>query len=361
MSKITLIPNDENLFKKQILETKCANRIIIYKDGSKEVSFWKATKLSGRSNIINNIMSQMWYRQGKDNIDHVIIIAGCKLNEEDKCKIGGYKKKGPKQKPFAAPWQGKDVETERITYEDVPEEKQVPQLCGRLEGIYERILGFAREMFGDWVDSLRPRRIPVILKKECPSRIYLHDDEYIQRKINELIKRGEEVSLKKTVKILRHTMRLTGEFVSNPEPHIVIYFNQFNSCCWEDYIAQIAQTLAHEYMHYLEYCRRCNRGGRKDERVSEALADFFGALFSIMCNDKYSVIVAENRYREWEELEGSGWPYAFALYFYTVKGIKRSFSSSFADYITYGSINKMLEVFHATPDAVDAYNKLTKL
>jgi hypothetical protein len=361
MNKITLIPNDETLFKKQLLLTKLATRIIIYKDGSTKESVWGATKLNSGSDIMRNIMSQSWYRDEKNNIEHAIIIAGRKLNGSS--RIDGYKKRGPEQKPVATPWQGKDVETERIKYGNVPEEQQVPQLCRCLEGVYERILAFAREILGDWVDSLKPRRIPIILKKECPSNVYVHKDEYVQRRINELIKCGEEVSLEEMRRILRHTMRIAGSFVSKPEPHIIIYFNQFSSKCWDEYISQVAQTLAHEYMHYLEYahCRDYGTTSYKDENVSEALADFFAVLFSIGCNDGYSLAVAKDRYDCWMKWDGSGWPYAFALYFYTVKGIKRSFSSSFADYITHGSINKTLEVFHATPDAVDAYNKLTKL
>ena len=121
--------------------------------------------------------------------------------------------------------------------------------------------------------------------------------------------------------------------------------------------------MAHEYIHYLEYepCRLYNRESNKDERVSEALADFFGVLFSIECNDKYRVIVAGNRYLEWEELEGSGWPYAFALHFYTAKGVHHDFSPDFIDYQAWSSVWKLVEVFNATKNSADAYDKLIKL
>jgi hypothetical protein len=158
-------------------------------------------------------------------------------------------------------------------------------------------------------------------------------------------------------------MRIGGMFVENPCPHIEIYFNQFGASCWDEYLAQIGNTLAHEYMHYLEY-EHCRRHGQKsfvDERASEALADFFGVLYSINRSSKNDLKVAIKKYDRWKELDGSGWPYAYALYFYCVNGNEMSFSSNYSDYIRHGFVNKLIDVFSNTLNPKDAYYKLINL
>ena len=116
-------------------------------------------------------------------------------------------------------------------------------------------------------------------------------------------------------------------------------------------------------MHYLEYehCRRHTQKSIVGERVSEALADFFGALYSINCISKYDLEVAKKEYDLWKEFDGSGWPYAYALYFYCVKGNEMPFSSTYSDYIRHGSVDKLVDVFNNTLNPKDAYDKLIKL
>ena len=65
------------------------------------------------------------------------------------------------------------------------------------------------------------------------------------------------------------------------------------------------------------------------------------------------------RYNLWKVLTGSGWPYAYALYF--MKNKLRRFSPVFTDYKNKGCINKLIEVFNATTNSADAYDKLIKL
>lgn len=263
--------------------------------------------------------------------------------------------------PYTPPCQGADYETTHITYADnVLLEEQVPQLCGALEGEYERLLGFARKIFGSWVDSLQPRRIPVILKKECPAKIYLNDDEYVTRKINELIEHGEHISVEETAKLLRYEMRVCGLFVSEPEPHIEIYFNQFKASSREEYLAKIAQTLAHEYAHYLEYvyCTRKGKAPLTSKNISEAIADFFGVLYSLYRNQSYDLNIAKDRYESWVKRYGSGWPYAYALCF--VKHMPHPFHTELNDYYIYKCVDKLLDVFASTTDPDIAIAKLVK-
>ena len=69
--------------------------------------------------------------------------------------------------------------------------------------------------------------------------------------------------------------------------------------------------------------------------------------------------VAEDNFVAWRVLDGSGWPYAYALYF--MKKRIKDFSPIFADYKNKGCIDKLVEVFKATPNVADAYDKLAKL
>ena len=361
--KITFVPEDKDLFKDKIIATKHARRIVEYLDGTVQEFSWNVKRFSKTSNLMGNITTQSWYKRDKANIKQVVIVACDKSGADFELPMQNNVKKGPEQEPIMSLSKGKDSETELISYDNVPEEEQVPELCCNLENVYESILNFACQIFGDRAYPLQLRRIPVILKQNCPSRIYFHNDEYVMKKINERVKNGENVDILETRRIMRHTMRICGMFVDKPRPHIEIFFNQFDALCMDEYIAKIGNTLAHEYMHYLEYelCRYYGKKAFTDDNVSEALADFYGVLYSIKRGGKYDLSVAENKHHLWKELEGSGWPYAYALYFYKVGGNEMRFSTNYADYVKHRSVNKLVEVFKATPNPEDAYDKLTKL
>lgn len=265
------------------------------------------------------------------------------------------------KKPYTPPKQGRDQETQRIRYENnVTQEEQVPGLCIFLENEYECILGFARTLFGDWVDTLHPRRIPVILKKECPAKVYRNSDEYVTQKINELVKQNKTINTEEIAEILRYEMRVAGYFIQAPEPHIEIFFRQFDAKCWEDYASQIAQVLAHEYLHYLHYAYAKEKFSDAEAGLKEALADFFGVLYSINCGDKYALEVAANRYDLWKKREGSGWPYADALWFYRVHGNEMEYSSNYSDYECFGCIGKFVQIFGSTRHPDCAYKDLKR-
>ena len=263
------------------------------------------------------------------------------------------------KKPYTPPRQGEDEETEHVKYEiNVLQEEQVPELCSFLESEYERIIHFAKKVFNEWPQIIDMTRIPVVLKKECPAYIYLHNDEYVTKKINELIECGKKISVEDTKSLLRHEDRICGMFKEVPDVHIEIFYRQIDASCWGQYIAELAQILAHEYAHYLEYAY-CNLHGKMpfmDDNVSEAIADFFGVLYSLYRSGKFDFEAANCRYNSWKKYEGSGWPYACALYF-----LKRPYKPELTDYSDSEmkvSKNKLKDVFDAVLDPVDAYQKL---
>lgn len=256
---------------------------------------------------------------------------------------------------------------------NTPDGERVAGLAKKLEVEYlEYLYHFAESTFGNLFGEEFPEPIEVVLCKECPEEVYKHPDEYIRDKINELVDSGETVDLEKTSDILRHTDYITGEFCPAVKPYIKIYFNQFLFIDFEEDFAQISQVLAHEFMHYLiyAYCKLRAATPSKRIKVDEALADFFGVLYSLnrknnsmltLHGKKAREIAAAMRYEEWVKWYGTGWPYSYALYFYSVNKNKLSFSYEISDYASHGSINKLLEVFAATPDMPVAYRGLISI
>ena len=367
--KITFVPEDKDIFKNKIIETKCAIIFIEYMDGIIREKYWRIKNFNNTSGLLHNIESQDWYTKDKFNIKQVVLIAGDAQTRESLNLFKGSVKKGPEQKPITHPWQGRDENRELVYYNDnVDINKRVEGLCEKLEIEYiEYLTHFASYIFRDIIDGefYLPK---VVLCKECPSEIWTNSDSFITRKINELIKKGDLVNEQQIAQILRHQSRIAGEFIHNPRPLIKIYFNQFDSADWNEYFAEISQTLAHEYMHYLEYeyCRRSGSKSFTEANVSEALADFFSVIYSLsrgtdkfVITDKDRIEVAEKRYNEWVKWDGSGWPYAYALYF--MKKRIKGFSPIFREYYDKGCIEKLRTVFVATLNPKDAYGKLVNL
>ena len=355
--KITFVPEDKDIFKNKIIETKCAIRLIEYIDGTISEDLWRIQNFNNTSELIQNIISQSWYRKYKFNIKQVVLIAGNAQTIESLNFFKGSVKKGPKQKLITHPWQGRDENRELVYYNDnVDINKRVEGLCEKLEIEYiEYLRHFASYIFRDIIDGdfYLPK---VVLCKECPSEIWTNSDSFVTRKVNELIKKRW------------FGTRIGGEFIHNPQPLIKIYFNQFDSADWDEYFAEISQTLAHEYMHYLEYeyCRKSGNKSFNDANVSEALADFFSVIYSLsrgtnkfVITDKDRIDVAEKRYNEWIKWDDSGWPYAYALYF--MKKRISGFSPIFREYYDKGCIEKLRTVFVATLNPKDAYDKLVNL
>ena len=260
----------------------------------------------------------------------------------------------------------------RLVYynHNVKNGERIAGLAQRLEVEYlQFIYHFAERLVGDLFREDFPEPIEVILCKERPEKVYNHSDESIMNKINELIKNGKSIDLEKTSDILRHTDYITGEFCTAEKPHIKIYFNQQLFINFEEDFAVISQVLAHEFMHYLVYAYRkmCKSSSGKSTLVNEALADFFGVLYSLnRADDLKSTpvlkdareLAAAMRYEEWAKFKGTGWPYAYALYFYSVCNKWLAFSYDFSDYVRHGSVDKLVNVFDATIDFKDAYSEL---
>ena len=69
---IELVPDDKDLFKKELLAKKQAKRIVTYKDGSVKTEIWDAGSFAPSSDLSGNVSSQIWHRKDKDQIVKVV-------------------------------------------------------------------------------------------------------------------------------------------------------------------------------------------------------------------------------------------------------------------------------------------------
>lgn len=254
--------------------------------------------------------------------------------------------------------------------------KSCLDMLNDLEGHYETIMGWGRDLFGlDWpLIQEHLERIPVVLSPEIKKKSYPADDNYKSRKIAELAqKKHGDISPADIRDILRQksfTDVLAGAFYPGHDqfgPHIVLYYNAIDGVTFEQKLANFVQVLAHEYMHYMQwrYCSACGVSFYENEEVSEAMADFFRVIYAIKWQKRMPsgelVTVARNRYQLWEKRAGSSWPYAQALCFYTVCGKTMGFSDHYADYEKHGCIQKLVSVFQQCTDSHQAYDKLKNM
>ena len=243
-----------------------------------------------------------------------------------------------------------------------------------LEGEYERILGFGRDLLG--LDSShllkdsnvkRIERIPVIFRPEIKKSTYKADDNYISEMLlGQIREKGRDITQKEILNILKNrsiTDIIVGEFIDGQEPYIVIYYNAIKGSNRDELIAKVANVLAHEYMHYMEYvyCSVHGVAFYRNKRLSEAMADFFGVIYSINCHTSESIITARKRYDLWKKRFHSCWPYASALLFYRVSGLFMSFSDEYVKYVSHGSENKLKDIFEKSLNADIAYDMLNNL
>jgi tetratricopeptide (TPR) repeat protein len=255
------------------------------------------------------------------------------------------------------------AKTGLVVYENtVPVVEQISGLCEYLEEEYEKICGFAQTVLQN-IWQVFPK-IPVYLSEKKPTATYYYDREFILKEMekycSECPKKHCNPPYCGVAAVLEEytpfTVNVTGYFIQAPEPHIEIFFRQFDAICWEDYASQIVQVLAHEYLHYLHYAYAKEKFSDAEAGLKEALADFFGVLYSVKRGGKYDLKVAEDRYNLWKKREGSNWPYAYALHF-----LSEPYKVNLSDYDSYEmkkAIEKLREVFRLTPNAKDAYLKL---
>ncbi|MBE5731768.1 MAG: hypothetical protein E7353_01925 [Clostridiales bacterium] len=370
---ITLHPGDEDEFVEELLKTKRAKRVLIYKDGSEKTNIWKADKFNRTSPLINNIHSYIYHRKDTDQIAKVdITICGAgvaskpKITSKPKVTVIDDECEKSEAEPICPPIQGYDRDVSFVYYaENVSDEEKVPGLCSYLRELYGRIKQFAgRILYKEFRYCSEEffKYIPVILKKECPVQTHKNNYEFATKKINEITKEKGAISVDDLKNALYYKQRIAGMFFAGKEPHIEIYFNQFESSCYDEYLACVLNTLAHEYAHYLEfeYCgRKRGKKSNKGSCVSEAIADFFSVLFSVDKGDMFDLNVAEGRYYWWREMFGSGLSYSYAFYF--VKNMPRPFHNVIQDYYDNDNISNLVNVFMQTPKTDIAYSTLVNL
>ena len=245
-------------------------------------------------------------------------------------------------------------------YHNVPVVERDESLRRALECEYPKILQFAKSIFD--VDY---GYIPVYLSKKKPFSKYKLTKRFLEE-LNERRQEQREMSDKERrliddiLKNGCYKFDIVAAFFHGERPYIEMYYKNFPA---KYRMEEVVNYIAHEYMHFMEYayCFKNSAPIFVDVKVGEALADFFGVLYSINRATPYDISVAEDRHTLWKVLQGSGWPYAFALHFYTVKGVYHDFSPDFIDYQVWDSIWKLVEVFNATKNSADAYDKLKKL
>jgi hypothetical protein len=148
---------------------------------------------------------------------------------------------------------------------------------------------------------------------------------------------------------------VAGRFFSGPKPYIEIYYRNIKS----GDAARLRNCLAHEYLHYLHYMHAKAEYDNANKKLKEALADFFAVLYSIHRHNKDDLAQAKARYNTWRKFENR-WPYAFALYLYSVHGREMTFSTSYKQYEQHGCIGKFIQIFLSTTHPGFAYDSLIR-
>ena len=259
-----------------------------------------------------------------------------------------------------------------------------PQIVRDLEYEYSMIIDFAKVFLtstSPWRDkdalgtinidesfNSSIINIPILFSPEIKTKKYEYTKKEIADRIVDLKKRmGADFNSKQVLDILNHTHftdTIMGEFIKSPEPYIVIYYKVIPKNNYQEFLANLATTLAHEYMHFLEhaYCLQNNKKSYQNKKVSEALADFFSIAYILSSYQDSGISerkqVAQERYNCWVDRFGSRWPYANALYFYTIKGKTQPLHDYFPNYGLYRSRIKL--IFSQTLNAKNAYKTLTK-
>ena len=259
--------------------------------------------------------------------------------------------------------------TDIVVYENSnPTCEPIPGLRDYLKNEYKKIREFAQDILGHlW--QVFPE-IPVYLSEKQPTKTYYYSLDFLldemKEKCAKCTGRNCKTPCEADMAILREyapfVRNICGEFFGGKDPYIVLYFKNFKNPSMHNsnFLAEIANTLAHEYLHYLEYayCNAHKTIAGKSDNVSEALADFFGMLYSLKKASKEDLVVAKKEYSSWKRYWGSNWPYAYAICFYQVNGHKESYTNQLVDYDHLGMIKKFRDVFASTPDPHAAETRL---
>jgi hypothetical protein len=246
--------------------------------------------------------------------------------------------------------------------------------CDRVKGLvylieceYQRVVDFAKKYFSCCENAIRP--IKVILSEDTPTRIYEESAEFILKRIQDVLIGEVPADIQDEIQSIInkrvYSLRVSGRFVYNQEPTIIIYYRNISGINWEMYSRQIANVLMHEYVHYLEYAH-CVRHGAEpltNSYVSESIADFTAFLYLLEQASSEDLMIANQRFFTWRRHfgEGCAWPYAYALLFCVVGGEELYHTERICDYDNFGCIDKLKEVFEETINVESAYDKLLKI
>lgn len=257
-----------------------------------------------------------------------------------------------------------------VVYENsVPNRDRIPGLCEFVEKEYEKIREFARRLLVHIWEEFPA--IPVYLSKECPQKTHYYDREFLLCKMRGYCAKCERLGCEPPYcridrvleKYAPFTENINGRYFDGSEPHILLYFKNFDKphdLSNHHFVAEIAKTLAHEYFHFLHayYVSTVTKNTVnpfEDKRISEAMADFFGVLYS---HEKGNSAIVEERYTLWKKRDMHVWPYAYALHF-----LRAPYKSEFSKY-SKAEIDvacaKLREVFKASPNVAAAFDLLTR-
>lgn len=244
---------------------------------------------------------------------------------------------------------------------DVPAVERDENLRRALELEYPRILQYASKILVPFVNgNLQLPFIPVYLSKETPEHEHPASRGYINR-LKKKAEDGKELSseewrILETKKIRNAVL---GRFFPGVEPYIEIYYRHLSSKKDAERIAEAKNCLAHEYMHFL-HCKYATQHGVanpfENKKLSEALADSFGVLYSYQTGIVEDDLAAQTTYMRWNELKGSGWPYAYAIYCFPKRRKQYLWQYTAAD-ITKAE-NKLRDIFGLTKDSKAAFDAL---
>ncbi|MFK5949330.1 MAG: hypothetical protein QM500_11255 [Methylococcales bacterium] len=87
---LTFFPSDENVFKLKLIESKEAEVVMYKHDSTREITHWKAHRLSETSNLRGNLWSGIlrgWKNKGIDKVELSVLPQGVNLPDDDTQQI----------------------------------------------------------------------------------------------------------------------------------------------------------------------------------------------------------------------------------------------------------------------------------
>jgi len=164
---------------------------------------------------------------------------------------------------------------------------------------------------------------------------------------------------------IKSTEKILGRFYPATNK-IVLYYNNIgfykDAHSYDSFLAAITYTLAHEMYHAMHYSiapEQCAQNTNHAKVVKEASAEFYAFLYSLSTGNTHSKTEAEYSYHDWLTWFITQWPYAKALYYVRLQGKPKMENPDgysiydYADYVTYGSLDKLTEVLQLSKYSMD--------